>query len=396
MEIRIAVVRERDTAAWDQTAGNTCPSSVPAETGCLNTDPEVIAAPSQVCDCRFACLPYASRLKILGASYPNGECLMYLGPGEGFVVQDGNGGAIITNKPCFDLAQWFEYVRGVDGYPIIGGDGNPIIDNPPKFPFIWITDPDGCLRKVQGAPGRTSVIKWEADGYIHENLNICDLDCCETEDATELELFGFDPDPECPEVPGEEQTKQLKRLIGGCGILKLDAENLASAIGLDGANLDQDQVLCYRASNPVSADPCDDIAWETKSEALDCLAGTSKVFLPPDPAQAGAVINTALTQTTGGAGTGGFDLLLQTDTVITYNDIALSWGLADTSSLPDAECVVGVVIEAGSACQTLISQTEARDYILMSTDGLTNFRGTSSSVGNRSSGWRIAISYHCK
>jgi hypothetical protein len=124
--------------------------------------PENIRSSAAMCDDRFQSLPRSRRVRLIGA---DGKCLTeFPGESRGFVVYDGAGGAIVTNKPVVPIPYRRDFAKDPSsGAPILDANGEPIELTPPAVHSLIVADSDGGQFRYRGQAGVAQRLRW--DGF---------------------------------------------------------------------------------------------------------------------------------------------------------------------------------------------------------------------------------------
>lgn len=95
---------------------------------------------------------------------------------NGFVVNDGNGGAIVTNQPQVRIPYLRTILYDGSGQPIIAETGNPEEDNPPAVDSLVVSGECGLQWRYRGRAGYRQRLVWDGCKWIVENDNQKELD----------------------------------------------------------------------------------------------------------------------------------------------------------------------------------------------------------------------------
>ena len=125
-------------------------------------------AGAAVCDERYANLPTAQQIKLIGT---DGECLANLSDGSCGLLWIQDGHATLTTSPCSDVQSLLAYLTDegtLDGLARV--DGNLIEGTPPVFNHLLVLK-DGC--GTPGCGGAPSWYKWrgaaDTSGFVFWN-----------------------------------------------------------------------------------------------------------------------------------------------------------------------------------------------------------------------------------
>lgn len=145
-----------------------------------------------VCDERFAMLPMASRIELIGV---NGQCLYRFPTTKpGIILADGRGGFVFTNKPVLDLPQLVSYIDAASGQVVTDPTtGYATEADPPDFPWLMIQKSDGSWMKLRGRPGTPGLMAWDGTNFSFMSFDEANLAVTQPDTtADSLHLAGFD------------------------------------------------------------------------------------------------------------------------------------------------------------------------------------------------------------
>lgn len=132
--------------------------------------------PTSYCSDKFLSLPEAHRLNLVGVA-AGSKCLSVLPRlKQGFVVNDGNGGAIVTNQPMVRVPYLRVLLYDESGQPIIAETGNPEEDNPPGVDSLLVSGECGLQWRYRGRAGYRQKLVWDGCKWVVENDNAKELD----------------------------------------------------------------------------------------------------------------------------------------------------------------------------------------------------------------------------
>lgn len=95
---------------------------------------------------------------------------------EGFLIQDGMGGAIVTKQPQVRIPYLRTLLYDGSGQPIIAETGNPEEDTPPGVDSLVVSGECGLQWRYRGQAGFRQRLVWDGCKWIVENDNAKELD----------------------------------------------------------------------------------------------------------------------------------------------------------------------------------------------------------------------------
>lgn len=95
---------------------------------------------------------------------------------EGFVVNDGHGGAVVTNQPQVRIPYLRTLLYDEFGQPIIAETGSPEEDNPPAVDSLVVSGACGLQWRYRGRAGYRQRLVWDGCKWIVENDNEKEID----------------------------------------------------------------------------------------------------------------------------------------------------------------------------------------------------------------------------
>lgn len=95
---------------------------------------------------------------------------------EGFVVNDGKGGAIVTNQPMVRIPYLRTLLYDEFGQPIISETGQPEESQPPGVDSLVVSGACGLQWRLRGRKGYNQRLVWNGCQWITENNNPAEID----------------------------------------------------------------------------------------------------------------------------------------------------------------------------------------------------------------------------
>lgn len=124
--------------------------------------------PSSFCHAGLINLPERQRLNLMGVETGSKCASTFPRTRRGFVVNDGYGGAIVTEQPTVPVPYLRNLILGPDGKPITGMDGHYQENDPPGFNDLIVTDDCGKMWRWHGRHGYRQKIVWNGCKFVAE------------------------------------------------------------------------------------------------------------------------------------------------------------------------------------------------------------------------------------
>lgn len=132
--------------------------------------------PSKFCHDGLLSLPEAHRLNVTGVR-SGGRCLQtFPRLREGFLVNDGKGGTIVTNQPQVRIPYLRTLLYDGSGQPIMAESGNPEEDDPPGVDSLVVSGACGLQWRYRGRAGYRQILVWDGCKWVTENQGGNDID----------------------------------------------------------------------------------------------------------------------------------------------------------------------------------------------------------------------------
>ena len=142
-----------------------CETNTPT---CQPADEAGQCCPSQFCHPGLINLPERQRINLAGVEQGS-KCLSTFQRGRnGFIVNDGLGGAICTSQPSVPIPFLRNLILGPDGKPIILNDGSQQEDVPPGAANLLVADKCGKQWRWHGRPGFRERVAWNGCAFVLE------------------------------------------------------------------------------------------------------------------------------------------------------------------------------------------------------------------------------------
>lgn len=148
----------------------------PADVAAAASIADANCCPSAFCSDKLLSLPEAQRLNVVGVR-SGSKCLnTFQRTKEGFLVNDGKGGAIVTNQPQVRIPYLRTLLYDGNGQPIIAETGHPEENDPPGVDSLVVSGACGLQWRYRGRAGYRQRLVWDGCKWVVENDNFKELD----------------------------------------------------------------------------------------------------------------------------------------------------------------------------------------------------------------------------